>query len=81
MSGPSLSELVEVIAKALVDKPESVSVKAIEGGQTVVLELYVDKTDIGKVIGKGGNTARSIRTIMSASASKQKKNAVLEIIE
>jgi predicted RNA-binding protein YlqC (UPF0109 family) len=81
MVNPTLSELVEVIAKALVDKPEAVSVKPIEGGQTVVLELYVDKTDIGKVIGKGGNTARSIRTIISASASKQKKNAVLEIIE
>ncbi|MFH1729566.1 MAG: KH domain-containing protein [Pseudomonadota bacterium] len=81
MPSPSLSELVETIARALVDNPEQVSVKSIEGGQTVVLELYVDKTDIGKVIGKGGNTAKSIRTILSASASKNKKNAVLEIIE
>ncbi len=76
-----MKELVEEIAKALVDKPEEVSVRAIEGEQTVVLELRVAPSDLGKVIGRQGRTARSIRTILSAAGMKLKKRFTLEILE
>jgi len=68
-----MKELIEQIAKALVDNPEQVVVNAIEGEQTTVLELRVAQTDLGKVIGKQGRTARSIRTILSAAGMKLKK--------
>jgi predicted RNA-binding protein YlqC (UPF0109 family) len=77
----TLRELMEEIAKALVDKPEDVVVHAIEGEQTTVLELKVAQTDLGKVIGKQGRTARSIRTILSAAGMKLKKRFTLEILE
>ncbi len=76
-----LKELVEYIAKSLVDNPDAVEVKEIEGEQTSVIELKVAKEDLGKVIGKQGRTARAIRTILSAASTKVKKRAVLEIIE
>ncbi len=76
-----MKELVEQIAKALVDKPEDVSVRAIEGEQTIVLELRVAPSDLGKVIGRQGRTARSIRTILSAAGMKLKKRFTLEILE
>jgi len=76
-----LKELIEFIAKALVDKPEEVEVSEIEGEQTSVIELRVAKEDLGKVIGKQGRTARAMRTILSASSTKIRKRAVLEIIE
>ena len=76
-----MKELIEQIAKALVDNPEEVSVRAIEGEQTTVLELRVAQTDLGKVIGKQGRTARSIRTILSAGGMKLKKRFTLEILE
>ena len=76
-----MKELIEQIAKALVDSPEEVSVNAIEGEQTTVLELRVAQTDLGKVIGKQGRTARSIRTILSAAGMKLKKRFTLEILE
>ena len=76
-----MKELVEYIAKSLVDSPEVVQVKEIEGEQTFVLELKVAKEDIGKVIGKQGRTARAIRTILGAVATKAKKRTVLEILE
>ncbi len=76
-----MKELVTYIAKALVDKPEEVSVKEIEGEQTSVLELKVAKDDLGKVIGKQGRTARAMRTILSAASTKINKRSVLEIIE
>ena len=76
-----MKELIEQIAKALVDKPEEVSVHAIEGEQTTVLELRVAQTDLGKVIGKQGRTARSIRTILGAGGMKLKKRYTLEILE
>lgn len=76
-----MKELVEHIAKALVDKPEDVSVRAIEGEQTIVLELRVAPSDLGKVIGRQGRTARSIRTILSAAGMKLKKRFTLEILE
>jgi predicted RNA-binding protein YlqC (UPF0109 family) len=76
-----MKELIEQIAKALVDNPDQVTVRAIEGEQTTVLELRVAQTDLGKVIGKQGRTARSIRTILSAAGMKLKKRFTLEILE
>ena len=76
-----LKDLVEYIAKPLVDNPDAVQVKEIEGEQTSVIELKVAKEDLGKVVGKQGRTARAIRTILSAASTKVKKRAVLEIIE
>ncbi|MEM1010338.1 MAG: KH domain-containing protein [Myxococcota bacterium] len=76
-----LKELVELIAKALVDQPDQVQVIEIEGEQTSVIELKVAKEDLGKVIGKQGRTARAVRTILSAASTKLRKRCVLEIIE
>jgi len=76
-----MRDLVEFIAKALVDESERVQVTEVEGEQVTVLELRVAQNDIGKVIGKQGRTARAIRTILNANAIKLKKRAVLEIIE
>lgn len=76
-----MKELIEYIAKALVDNPDAVSITEIEGNQTSVLELKVAKEDLGKVIGKQGRTARAMRTILSAASAKVKKRMVLEIIE
>jgi len=74
-------DLIEYIAKALVDHPEQVKVSEIEGERTSVLELSVAKEDLGKVIGKQGRTARAIRVILGATSAKMKKHFVLEIIE
>ncbi len=79
--GAVLKELIEYIAKALVDNPDQVRVSEIEGEKTSVIELNVSKEDLGKVIGKQGRTARAMRTILSAASTKVKKRAVLEIIE
>ena len=76
-----MKDLVELIARALVDKPEEVMVTAIEGNQATVLELKVAKEDLGKIIGKQGRTARSLRTIISAASAKERKRIVLEIVE
>lgn len=76
-----MKNLVETIAKALVDKPEEVEVTEVEGEQTTVVELKVAKEDLGKVIGKQGRTARAIRTILGAASTKIRKRSVLEIIE
>jgi predicted RNA-binding protein YlqC (UPF0109 family) len=76
-----MKELIEYIAKALVDKPEAVSVTELEGRQTSVIELRVAKEDLGKVIGKQGRTARAMRTILGAASAKMKKRSVLEILE
>ncbi|MEM5790121.1 MAG: KH domain-containing protein [Syntrophobacteraceae bacterium] len=76
-----LKELIEFMARALVDNPEKVRVSEIEGEQTSVIELRVAKEDLGKVIGKQGRTARAMRTILSAASTKIRKRAVLEIIE
>lgn len=81
MSNGTMKELVSLMAKALVDKPEQVEVSEIEGEQTSVIELKVAKEDLGKVIGKQGRTARAMRTILSAASTKVKKRSVLEIIE
>jgi uncharacterized protein len=79
--GGSMKELVEAIAKVLVDKPDQVQVRAVEGEQVTVLELRVDPTDLGKVIGRQGRTAKSIRTILGAAGMKLKKRLTLEILE
>jgi len=76
-----MKELIEAIAKALVDNPDQVSVQPVEGEQVTVLELRVHPTDLGKVIGKQGRTARSIRTILNAAGMKLKKRFTLEILE
>lgn len=76
-----MKELVEFIAKALVDEPDQVRVTEIEGEKITVLELRVAQSDLGKVIGKQGRTARSIRTLLNATATKLRKRAVLEILE
>ena len=76
-----MKDLISVIAKALVDFPDQVEIKEVEGDKTTVLELRVAKEDLGKVIGKQGKTARAMRTILNANATKLKKRAVLEIIE
>jgi predicted RNA-binding protein YlqC (UPF0109 family) len=76
-----MKELVEAIAKALVDHPDHVQVNTIEGEQITVLELRVDPTDLGKVIGRQGRTAKSIRTILAAAGMKHRKRLTLEILE
>jgi predicted RNA-binding protein YlqC (UPF0109 family) len=76
-----MRDLIDFIARALVDNPDKVQVSEIEGNQTSVLELKVAKEDLGKVIGKQGRTARAMRTILSAASAKVKKRTVLEIIE
>jgi predicted RNA-binding protein YlqC (UPF0109 family) len=73
--------LVEQIAQALVDTPAEVKVTPVEDGDATVLELRVAQTDLGKVIGKQGRTAKSIRTILGAASMKLKKRYVLEIVE
>jgi predicted RNA-binding protein YlqC (UPF0109 family) len=76
-----MKELVEYMAKALVDNPEAVQVNEVEGEQTSVLELKVSKEDLGKVIGRQGRTARAMRTILNAASTKLRKRSVLEILE
>jgi predicted RNA-binding protein YlqC (UPF0109 family) len=76
-----MKELVEYIAKVLVDNPDEVRVTELEGKQTSVIELRVAKEDLGKVIGKQGRTARAMRTILGAASTKLKKRSVLEILE
>lgn len=74
-------DLVEYVAKSLVDDPSEVSVNVIEGEKSTILELKVAQEDIGKVIGKHGRIAKAIRTILSASATKSGKRVVLEILD
>ena len=76
-----MKEFIVLIAKSLVDKPDEVDLQEVTGERTTVFELRVAKDDLGKIIGKQGKTARAIRTILNATATKLKKRAVLEIIE
>ena len=76
-----IKELVEDIAKALVDQPDQVVVRQVEGEQVTVLELRVSPDDLGKVIGKQGRTARSIRTLLGAAGMKLNRRFTLEILE
>jgi predicted RNA-binding protein YlqC (UPF0109 family) len=76
-----MKTLIETMAKALVDKPDDVVVAEVEGEKTTVFELRVSESDLGKVIGKQGKTARAMRTILSAAGTKLGKRCVLEILE
>jgi len=76
-----MKELVEYIAKSLVDNPDKVEVKEIAGEKSVIYELRVGEGDLGKVIGKEGRTAKAIRTLLTAASMKKGKRAQLEIIE
>jgi predicted RNA-binding protein YlqC (UPF0109 family) len=77
----ALKELVETIARSLVDDPEGVEVSEIDGDKNAVIELKVAKDDIGKVIGKDGRTAQSIRTLLTAASMKAGRRAHLDIID
>ncbi len=81
MKDSSLKEVVEIIARTLVDYPDEVVVREIEGETATVIELRVASKDLGKVIGKQGRTARAMRTLMRAAGMKSRKRFVLEIIE
>ena len=77
----SMKEMVEIIARALVDQPDAVSVAEISGANSVIVELTVAKEDMGKIIGKQGRIAVAMRTIVNAVSAKARKHTVLEIIE
>ena len=77
----ALKTLVEYIARSLVDNPDHVDVNEIEGEKTTILELRVDEDDLGKIIGRHGRTAKAMRTVINAAATKEQKRAVLEILE
>jgi predicted RNA-binding protein YlqC (UPF0109 family) len=77
----TMRDLIEYMAEALVDQPDKVRVDVTSGGSSCILELHVARDDVGKVIGKGGQTAKAMRKILSAAATKLRKKAYLEIIE
>jgi predicted RNA-binding protein YlqC (UPF0109 family) len=82
MAGSSdLKELLEYLARELVDNPDEVQVEVIEGERSVILQLKVNVEDIGKVIGKQGRIAQALRTLVKAAATKQGKNAIVEILD
>lgn len=76
-----MKDLLEYLAKALVDNPDDVEIEAIEGERSVILQLKVHPDDIGKVIGKQGRIAQALRTLVKAAATKQGKNAIVEILD
>ena len=76
-----MKEMIELIAQALVDQPERVSVKEVGSPNTAILELKVAKSDIGKVIGKRGQTVGALRILLSAVSAKSKKRTLLEVVE
>ncbi len=76
-----MRDLIEYIAKSLVDRPEDVSVHETTGEKTTIIELRVAQEDLGKVIGKQGRTARAMRTLLNAAGTKMGKRCVLEILE
>ena len=76
-----MKDLITLMAQAVVDEPNRVTVTEIQGGQTTVYELKVAKMDVGKVIGKRGRTASALRTIVNAVAAKEHKRVILEIID
>ncbi len=76
-----MKKLLEYIAKSLVDFPDDVVVSEVEGEQSVILELSVNESDMGKVIGKQGRIAKSIRLVMKAAAAKENKRVVVEIVQ
>lgn len=80
-SAKKMSDLVAELARALVDKPEEVSVETVQDGDGTILRLHVAPSDVGKVIGKQGRTARSMRTVLSAASMKLKRRFLLDIVE
>lgn len=76
-----LRELIDYVARALVDEPDDVQVEAIEGDRAIILELSVAQSDLGKVIGKDGRTARAMRTLLSTTSARMRRRAVLDILE
>ena len=76
-----VGELIKLIARSLVDKPDQVEIQEVSGDSTTVYELRVAQEDLGKIIGKQGKTAKAIRVLLGAAAAKEKRRAVLEIIE
>lgn len=76
-----IEELIGYIARYLVDDPDAVEVEAIDGDNSIVVELTVAKGDLGKVIGREGRTARAIRTLLAAASARRQRRAVLEILE
>jgi len=76
-----MKELLEYLAKALVDNPDGVEVTSVEGERSVILQLRVDPEDVGKVIGKKGRIAQALRTLVKATAVKEGRNAIVEIID
>jgi len=76
-----VGELVEIIAKALVDNPDEVEVNEVEGTQSIIIELKVAEEDMGKIIGKQGRIAKAIRTVVKAAAIKENKRVVVEILQ
>ncbi|MBM7623545.1 KH domain-containing protein [Sporohalobacter salinus] len=76
-----MKELVELIARNIVDNPEEVKVNQVEGSKSVILELQVAEEDMGKVIGKQGRIAKAIRTVVKAAATKEGKRVIVEIIQ
>jgi hypothetical protein len=76
-----MDELVNQIARSLVDRPQDVLVNAVESGHSMVLELHVAKEDLGKIIGKKGRTAQALRVLIGAAGAKTKKRTLLEIID
>ena len=76
-----MKDLLEYLARALVDNPEDVQVELIEGERSVILQLRVNPEDVGKVIGKQGRIAQALRTVVKAAAMKQGKNAIVEILD
>jgi len=79
--GSQMKELLEYLAKALVDNPDRVEVTSVEGERSVILQLRVDPSDLGKVIGKNGRIAQAMRTLIKASATKEGRNAIVEILD
>jgi uncharacterized protein len=79
--GQIMRDLVQYISEALVDRPEEVKVNVVEGENSIILELKVAADDVGKVIGKGGQTAKAMRKILSAAATKLRKKSLLQIVE
>ena len=76
-----LVELIDYVARSLVDEPDEVQVEAVDGDRALILELTVAQSDLGKVIGKDGRTARAMRTLLSATSARHRRRAVLEILE
>jgi len=76
-----MKDLLEYLAKALVDNPDSVEVTSVEGERSIILQLRVDPEDVGKVIGKKGRIAQAMRTLIKASATREGRNAIVEIID